>query len=357
MWTLQKEAHVDHAPSEGEVTLVAASPALEDAVAPVVAAAGLDQAAVVAAAEAAGRGTGPVLWDASVEGVPPAGAVLVGLHDATVWARAAALPSHRAVVLPQGAAWLTHHLSGAARTAPARVVVVSGLGELSCPDRVSMLVAKAASMARLSAVLVDAHGTGSIAAAVAGAGAATTGRPTSGRPSPGRPSSGWAEAWDSVRDGSSGSLLATLPELAGVPVLTGGARTVDAVKMGLVVAALRLECDLVVLCLGAEGPGDPWETPEILRSFGGDEERVMAVGGEPWPARRPQGTNRGGPSVVTVRSGRRAPDGPDAAAALGGSWAGTVDVRTLRIARSTRRLMMRRWVPRLTDGSPLGVAP
>jgi hypothetical protein len=287
-----------------------------------------------------------VLWDATVQGVPPAGAVLVGLHDDAVWGRAAALPSHRAVVLPQGAAWLTRHLTGARGGSPARVVAVAGAGEMACPDRVAVLVARAACWAGLSTVVVDAHGAGSIAAAMAGA------RTGAGH----RPRAGWVEAAESVRDGSSGGLTATLPELSGAAVLSGSVREVPDPQRGGVVSALRAESDLVVVSLGAVGPDDWLDTPEILMPLGGDEERLLAVSEGPWPQRRSGTSGRGTPSVVTVRTGSSAPDGPEAAAALGGAWAGTVDVRTLRIARGTRRLLKRSWAPRLAAGRPLGEA-
>jgi hypothetical protein len=362
MWRLVQETRREPTPTSGVVTLVSADQQLVDDVAAVVAGVGRElvlarsragAASVVVPHDAghvcAGAGSA-LLWDAGEPTPPPPAAVLVGVDPGELWAAAARWPGHRAVVLPQGAAWLARHLGARSRDdGPGRLLGVTGVGEAACADRVGVLVALAAQWAGMDVVLVDAHGAGEIAA--------IAGRDAPDHPAPGHGGAGWSEAIRSVGDGAPSGLIAALPRLEGIPLLSGGAERTGAGERAEVLMALGQGCDVVIALLGAAVPSRWWDLSRQLGDAAAVAEQVVAVGGSPAPTRAPNRLGLAPADVVTVRGVRAAPDGPDTAAAMGGVWAGTVDVSRRRASRGTRRLLRTRWVPRLQRGERLGWAP
>lgn len=363
------------------VTLVSADPRVADQVAPAVAGAGLElevvesgDASAVATAGTAATGAQQgvaqrcaVLWDAQLLGQLPADAVLVGIDEELLWARAARSPGHRSVVLPQGRGWLAQYLGavGAGAVGPrgdsgqvvggqsvegqGRVIAVCGVGEAACPDRVAVLVASASAKAGLRTVLVDAHGVGGIAAAVSQQAAEES-------------LVGWNEASRSVRDGSPHGLIAALPLLGGslgggvggIPVLAGGVRGTSPGDRARLIEVLTLGCDVVVAALGCADPNQWWDSTGSLGELSCVVQQVVAVGAGPLPRPAPDRLGMPAPDLVTVRGLGRTPDGPDTADRLGAAWAGTVDVKHGRMPGATSRLIRRRWSPRLAAGEPLG---
>lgn len=321
----------------GSVYLAGADAAVADAVAPVVAGAGLRLRS--GEAQDAPPGGGPVLWAAEARGTPPEHAVLVDVDERRLWGRAARLPEHRAVVLPAGRAWLAEHLAASAAGRPGRILAVTGLGDGSCSGSVAVAVAGAAQAAGATAVVVDPRG----------AGVLTLRAEAQGR-SGQRPAAGWTEAEAWAGDGAVAGLLGALPRLGGVPVLAGHGAVEGGVAQG-VIEALARGVDVLVVHAGEVA----WP-PQAADLFGADELVVCAGGCSALPSLPP--VRREVPaSLVTVRSGWRPPDGPRTAAALGCNWAGTFDARAgARPARARAALGRRVWGPRLLAGTLLGQA-
>lgn len=328
------------------VALVGASAAVLQAVAPVVAGVGLELRA-----DGAEGSADVVLFGDEAQGQPPEDAVLVGVDAEELWRTAARFPRHRSVMLPQGRAWLAEHLAlhcVGGRGHSGRLITVTGVGEAACPDRVGVFVVRAARRAGLEAALVDVHGRGELAALRAAA-------PDAARDEGGP--AGWDEALAWLSDGAAAGLLSALPRLEGTPLLGGASDSEQKVPgeaddaVASVLAGLTGGTDVVVAVLGAARPEAWWESAQGLHQV---SDELLALGRGPFPAAAGTGPGREPAGLVTVRSGAPAPDGPDAAAATGTVWAGTVDVRRPRGSAATRRLLRRCWAPRLAAGVRLG---
>lgn len=368
--------------STGTVLLVGGTASLRDAVAAVVVGAGN---VLVEGGETAAT----TLWWAGLAAAPPPGAVLVDDDAPRLWSAAARAPGHRAVVLPEGRAWLGEHLaerSSGAASGPGRLIVVGGVGEAHHCSVIARELGRCAERSGVTVVLIDATPQGL----------------WSGLAEADGPAASWDEAADWVEDGSPQALLEVLPLWRGVPVLSwptreplegrsalgglpsgppsgiggepgapcrgdGGpspsapARHEATEIRARVIEALGRGVHVVIVCVGElprTGLGLVPDADELVVCVGADvHEGVEPAGvramvrGEGWAGRRSPAT------LVTVQAGARPPDGPQLAEAWDGIWAGTVVVRPGQgLARAGERLLRRHWVPRLHRGVGLGAA-